>query len=165
MSFEWTTAHTAILTDLCAEGLSAREIAVRLGGDVTRNSVIGRVHRLGLQLEKKPGGHRVKLEAKPEKKKRVSRKSWVESESGPKPITIPETSMIGLRTPMIEASFHVCRYPLWEADGAPDYPVCGLPGHPWCEHHRAVVFGRGTQMERSAVRTAESVAKTEGVAA
>lgn len=43
----WTEDRVEMLTKLWAEGLSASQIALRLG-DVTRNAVIGKVHRLGL---------------------------------------------------------------------------------------------------------------------
>ncbi|MEL6967098.1 MAG: GcrA family cell cycle regulator [Pseudomonadota bacterium] len=43
----WTTERVERLTKLWAEGLSASQIAADLGG-VTRNAVIGKVHRLGL---------------------------------------------------------------------------------------------------------------------
>lgn len=43
----WTDERVEILKKLWAEGLSASQIAGRLGG-VTRNAVIGKVHRLGL---------------------------------------------------------------------------------------------------------------------
>ena len=43
----WTDERIEVLTKLWAEGLSASQIAGRLGG-VTRNAVIGKVHRLGL---------------------------------------------------------------------------------------------------------------------
>lgn len=43
----WTDERVEILTKLWAEGLSASQIAGQLGG-VTRNAVIGKVHRLGL---------------------------------------------------------------------------------------------------------------------
>ncbi len=43
----WTDERVEILKKLWAEGLSARQIADQLGG-VTRNAVIGKVHRLGL---------------------------------------------------------------------------------------------------------------------
>ena len=41
------------LKNLWSEGLSASQIAKRLG-DVTRNAVIGKVHRLGLEARLKP---------------------------------------------------------------------------------------------------------------
>ena len=43
----WTDDRVEILTKLWGEGLSASQIARELG-DVTRNAVIGKVHRLGL---------------------------------------------------------------------------------------------------------------------
>ena len=43
----WTDERVARLSKLWAEGLSASQIATDLGG-VTRNAVIGKVHRLGL---------------------------------------------------------------------------------------------------------------------
>src|SRR5215472_13150949 len=43
----WTDERVATLKKLWLEGLSASQIAKQLGG-VTRNAVIGKVHRLGL---------------------------------------------------------------------------------------------------------------------
>jgi len=43
----WTDERVELLKKLWADGLSASQIAGRLGG-VTRNAVIGKVHRLGL---------------------------------------------------------------------------------------------------------------------
>lgn len=43
----WNDERVELLKKLWAEGLSATQIASRLGG-VTRNAVIGKVHRLGL---------------------------------------------------------------------------------------------------------------------
>ena len=43
----WTEERVDVLKKLWAEGLSASQIAARLGG-ITRNAVIGKVHRLGL---------------------------------------------------------------------------------------------------------------------
>lgn len=43
----WSEARVELLKKLWAEGLSASQIAAEMGG-VTRNAVIGKVHRLGL---------------------------------------------------------------------------------------------------------------------
>src|SRR4051794_6082171 len=43
----WTDERVELLKKLWSDGLSASQIAGRLGG-VTRNAVIGKVHRLGL---------------------------------------------------------------------------------------------------------------------
>ena len=54
----WTDERVQQLKDLWAQGLSASEIADILG-DITRNAVIGKAHRLGLSgrpspIKKKP---------------------------------------------------------------------------------------------------------------
>ncbi|WP_068318224.1 GcrA family cell cycle regulator [Polycladidibacter hongkongensis] len=51
----WTAERVELLTKLWAEGLSASQIASELG-NVTRNAVIGKVHRLGLSGRAKSGG-------------------------------------------------------------------------------------------------------------
>ena len=48
----WTDERVALLKQLWTEGLSASQIADRLGG-VTRNAVIGKVHRLKLESRAK----------------------------------------------------------------------------------------------------------------
>ncbi|MEO0498326.1 MAG: GcrA family cell cycle regulator [Pseudomonadota bacterium] len=46
-SVSWTDDRVELLKKLWLEGLSASQIAAQLGG-VTRNAVIGKVHRLGM---------------------------------------------------------------------------------------------------------------------
>ena len=48
MPYEWTPERTHRLKSLWREGVSAREIASKIGGDLTRNAVIGKANRLGL---------------------------------------------------------------------------------------------------------------------
>ena len=48
MTAGWTEDRVGALTKLWLEGQSASQIAKQLGGGVTRNAVIGKVHRLGL---------------------------------------------------------------------------------------------------------------------
>ncbi|MFN3615775.1 MAG: GcrA family cell cycle regulator, partial [Rubrimonas sp.] len=50
----WTDDRVEKLQQMWAEGQSAAQIAKALGG-VTRNAVIGKVHRLGLS-NRAPGG-------------------------------------------------------------------------------------------------------------
>ncbi len=60
----WTAERVELLTKLWADGLSASQIAGELG-DVTRNAVIGKVHRLGLSGRAKPGGGTTKTRKAP----------------------------------------------------------------------------------------------------
>ncbi len=50
---EWTEEAVATLKRFWADGRTAREIGERLGG-ISRNSVIGKAHRLGLSNKAKP---------------------------------------------------------------------------------------------------------------
>ena len=48
MPYEWTPERTNRLKILWREGVSSRDIAYKIGGDLTRNAVIGKANRLGL---------------------------------------------------------------------------------------------------------------------
>lgn len=50
----WTEERVELLKKLWMEGLSASQIAAELGEGVTRNAVIGKVHRLKLSARAKP---------------------------------------------------------------------------------------------------------------
>ena len=55
MSFEWTDARIAQLTEAWTSGLAASDVADRMGGGLTRSAIIGKANRLGLKQ-----GHKVK---------------------------------------------------------------------------------------------------------
>ena len=47
VSMSWTDERVELLKQLWLDGKSASQISSILGGGVTRNAVIGKVHRLG----------------------------------------------------------------------------------------------------------------------
>jgi GcrA cell cycle regulator len=51
-NMDWTTERINTLTKLWGGGLSTREIGLRLS--VTKNAVVGKVHRLGLSKRQSP---------------------------------------------------------------------------------------------------------------
>ena len=59
----WTDERVEILKKMWGEGQSASQIAKELGG-VTRNAVIGKVHRLGLS-NRATGGAKTAAKDKP----------------------------------------------------------------------------------------------------
>ncbi|HBQ36437.1 MAG TPA: GcrA cell cycle regulator [Rhodobacteraceae bacterium] len=67
----WTDDRVATLTKMWGEGQSASQIAKELGG-VTRNAVIGKVHRLGLS-NRATGGAKTGAKAKPAAKPATAR--------------------------------------------------------------------------------------------
>src|SRR3954452_15548324 len=52
----WTKERIELLTKLWTEGLSASQTAAELGGDLSRNAVLGKAHRLGLAQSGGKGG-------------------------------------------------------------------------------------------------------------
>ena len=68
----WTDERVEILKKLWGEGQSASQIAKELGG-VTRNAVIGKVHRLG--LSNRATSSSSKSDAKPNKKQGIAIKA------------------------------------------------------------------------------------------
>lgn len=78
----WTREREQILKDLWKKGHSASEIARELGG-ITRNAVIGKISRMGLEAKMegrpKPGANRP--QAPPKEEERSSeRNSWTHEE-------------------------------------------------------------------------------------
>lgn len=161
----WTEDRVAVLTKLWAEGLSASQIAAQLGG-VTRNAVIGKVHRLGLSGRAKPSRPtarrvnktpkaRVKTAAVPKKPKpaKVAVKPVVQAPPAPpleaKPLPNGEFATI------LTIRDHMCKWPIGDPT-ASDFRFCGRKikaGEPYCEAHCSVAYQpsrrRGGSQQRS----------------
>lgn len=130
-SVTWTDDRIETLKSLWAEGLSASQIAARLGG-VTRNAVIGKAHRLGLKSRPSP----VKAEA-PKPAKRAA----------PKPPQ-PKVETDERRVTLLDLTERMCKWPIGHP-GDPDFHFCGKPseaGLPYCAPHCLEAFQ--TQLPR-----------------
>ena len=101
----WTDERVEMLKKMWSDGQSASQIAKELGG-VTRNAVIGKVHRLGLS-NRTAGAAPAKPEpkAKPASKPEPKAKSAPKTEAArPAPSAAPETkSAIPARRQIIPA--------------------------------------------------------------
>ncbi|WP_147114838.1 GcrA family cell cycle regulator [Tateyamaria sp. syn59] len=90
----WTDERVELLKKMWGEGQSASQIAKELGG-VTRNAVIGKVHRLGLSNRAGSGGSATtaKADAKPKAapKAKAEPRPQPKTEPAVKPVTAPET--------------------------------------------------------------------------
>lgn len=82
----WTDDRVELLKKMWGEGQSASQIAKELGG-VTRNAVIGKVHRLG--LSNRATGSTSKAEAKPASKAEAKPAAAPKPEPRPTPKTEP----------------------------------------------------------------------------
>lgn len=132
----------ARLAELVAEKLSARAIGEQLG--VSRCAVIGRTHRLGLQLLMpshhggNPNPHR-RRKRKPEPA--VPVRAAPKLQPAPKPSKRESSPYLGPRLRLHELRSRQCRYAV---DDVSPYWFCSAPtpkGSSWCATHMAVVFG------------------------
>lgn len=153
----WTEERVELLKRLWAEGLSASQIAGRLGG-VTRNAVIGKVHRLGLSgrattSRVKPTRPRRRVLQRPEQPHRVilpthgntALKPMLEPSVEPEFVPAPVEELVippAERATILTLKEHMCRWPI----GDPvenDFHFCGrrsAAGLPYCEHHARVAY-------------------------
>lgn len=156
----WTDERVELLKKLWLDGQSASQIAKQLGGGVTRNAVIGKVHRLGLAGRAAPS-RPIKRPAAPAARPRPA----VAAPSAPRmvvvapaPAATPPVSravavagergsvgVLGLETRM-------CRWPIGDPTDA-DFGFCGkpaAPGMPYCEEHAKIAYQPQLQKKKVA---------------
>src|SRR5690606_10360477 len=83
----WTDERVELLKRLWADGLSASQIAGELGG-VTRNAVIGKVHRLSLSGRAKPAAG-----AQQRQRQKVATAGGGAPRPAPRPMTAGNTAL------------------------------------------------------------------------
>jgi len=146
--FVWSDERVQQLRKLYDAGLSCSEIAAELGGNVSRNAVIGKLHRIGLKRGPMPGRKRGSTFTAPRERVAKPRpvvviaprfkpappaKPWVDA-----PAVVPG-QVLATRIPLLETHKHHCRWPA--ADDGSARMVCGaqsLPDLPYCAHHMRV---------------------------
>ena len=100
----WTDERVELLKKLWTDGLSASQIATELGG-VTRNAVIGKVHRLSLSGRAKPAAAPVARARKPAATTSNGRQMPAASRPQPtmqRPLVAGNTALKPLVQPMAE---------------------------------------------------------------
>ncbi len=140
MAIDWTPDRVKTLMALWAEGISTLEIGRRLG--VTKNSVVGKVHRLGLPKRQSPinSTPRTPRVSKPAEPVRLK----------PQPIPI-SADMVKME----ELTSGMCNWPEGEP-GSEDFRFCGQPsleGKPYCAGHCARAYVKSTR-DRGQARVA-----------
>jgi GcrA cell cycle regulator len=152
----WTKERKELVTKLWADGLSASQIAYRVGG-VTRNAVIGVIHRMGLpgrattlrlkshRPRRRKVGARLAPRPIPAWKAQLRAEPYIVR---PEPVIPPEE-----RKPILvrkDGRLHAndaltnkcCRYPVGDPQD-PDFGFCGRPkedGISYCLDHARIAF-------------------------
>ena len=161
---DWTPERTKILIALWEEGLPTSEIGRRL--DVTKNSVVGKVHRLGLKKRASPiraqGSKAAKAPAKAKETAAAKPKAAAKTVAStapapaakaapaapaPKPISAPVKAAAPVRDKsevirLDTLNNSMCSWPEGEP-GTPEFHFCGEPAlsdKPYCAPHCARAY-------------------------
>ncbi len=159
----WTEERVEILKKLWAEGLSASQIANQLG-EVSRNAVIGKVHRLGLarrapssrsQITLPRKARRMPGNSKSARQKFASREKNtqkvldgqhppISSKKAPVQLRVIEELVIpkAERKSIETLTACSCRWPIGDPE-SDDFHFCGrnrLENKPYCEFHAAIAY-------------------------
>jgi len=155
----WTDERVELLRQLWLDGRSASQISTQLGHGVTRNAVIGKVHRLGLAGRAKAptsAASPPRVAASPRMSPRPASSSARTAVRGAtalalasepaldtRPVFQEEDVVIpmSLRVSIIDLKEAMCRWPLGDPTSA-DFRYCGSPAAngPYCAHHGKLAY-------------------------
>ena len=162
----WTDERVELLKKLWQDGLSASQIAKQLGG-VTRNAVIGKVHRLGLwgrappskpqrTVFKAPRPQRP-VAAAPSAPRRIA-EPVAAAPSSPSPVRYVDEAP-GTAT-VLTLGAHMCKWPIGDPS-LDSFTFCGRrseEGGPYCHEHAVVAYQPvQTKKKSGAVELARSL--------
>ena len=154
----WTDERVELLKKLWQDGLSASQIAKQLGG-VTRNAVIGKVHRLGLSGRAAP--------SKPARPVFKAPRPQRTAAPAPAPRRMVEHTSIAVSVPtppvpmrymdetpgsatVLTLGAHMCKWPIGDpsTDG---FTFCGRrqSDGPYCVEHARVAYQPAQAKKRS----------------
>lgn len=153
----WNDRRVELLKTLWADDRSCSEIAGVLGGGLTRNAVIGKVHRLGLsgrprtpsspakRRVRKPRGERRMVQRIANHGTRFDVTEVMEGEPLPEEtgLDIP----LAQRCTLLDLDSNKCKWPIGDP-ATPEFFFCGgkAAGEgPYCGYHSRVAYqgGRG----------------------
>jgi GcrA cell cycle regulator len=138
MPSSWTDDRVDHLTTLWRAGLSASAIARALGG-ITRNAVIGKVHRLGLSGRARPASPDSRRAGAPAPKERAAGRQRAAA-LRPWPVVAEPAPVEGL-TDTASVGPHACRWPIGDPK-APGFALCGRRAvrGAYCAPHGALAY-------------------------
>jgi len=151
MTAGWTEDRVGALKKLWLEGQSASQIAKQLGGGVTRNAVIGKVHRLGLSGRAAPSQPaRVATTLRPAR----TRTTPPVQPSAPRrieavqprpvaPVPVPVERAVELEgtATVMTLGAHMCKWPIGDPSSR-EFSFCGRRASEgvYCGEHARVAY-------------------------
>jgi GcrA cell cycle regulator len=165
----WNDERVELLKKLWNDGLSASQIAGELGG-VTRNAVIGKVHRLGLSgrakapsqasqpRQRKPAAATVRPAARSVSSPQIrgnvalAAQPMMEAYAETQPVLREDVVVpMSRRVQIMELREAMCKWPLGDPMHA-DFVYCGADctfGTPYCTHHSAIAYQPALERRRA----------------
>ncbi|HYF22638.1 MAG TPA: GcrA family cell cycle regulator [Caulobacteraceae bacterium] len=139
----WTDERVATLKKLWLEGLSASQIAKQLGG-VTRNAVIGKVHRLGLSGRAAPSQPSRPVYRPQRPRPAVAAQPAPRRvEPAPRPSAPPPSPVLDLpgTANVLTLGAHMCKWPIGDPS-SDEFSFCGRRAgdSPYCVEHARVAY-------------------------
>lgn len=159
---QWTDEMVETLRKMWAEGKTASQVSRALGGRVSRNAVVGKVHRLGMCFTRSVGVNRVRGATHPARKKHKPKPMMAAAPGVPSPVAkvfaaepfVPAGPELVIpadeRKTVATLEANDCRWPIGDPQQA-DFHFCGktkVAGLPYCEFHARRAF-QPPQVSRS----------------
>lgn len=171
----WSQEDINILVKLWLDGKSASSIADTIG-NVSRNAVIGKIHRLGIAnrdviieegLDKKIIVSKSRKSSKNMKnllfkKDTIALKKDVEKIKIRKDFKLKKSSKNNALFSVLELTDKTCKWPIGHPDDA-EFHFCGnltKEGSPYCDHHSRIAYTHQTPIkEKNLTEPEEDKAK------
>jgi GcrA cell cycle regulator len=160
----WTDERVDLLRKLWSDGLSASQVAAELGPGITRNAVIGKIHRLGLaERAKTASAPRPRAAKAATRQVAATAPAVVAPRAGghavhgnvalayaPQVVVVaratPEEEVVipmSERVTLMELRESMCRWPMGDPT-TPEFRFCGgkspIGGGPYCSHHSRIAY-------------------------
>lgn len=142
MTDVWTSERIEKLRKMYADGDTFSEIAAALGGGISRNSAIGKAHRLGLNGNKYISRPKVAREKRPSAQgvgaavQKINMAKAAPPKIKPEPFVIQCAEVEPLGIGLMDLTDKTCRYP--SGDGVITFCGHQVRSGPYCPAHRRI---------------------------
>jgi GcrA cell cycle regulator len=143
----WTPERVEQLQSFVVAGLSCSQIAAQIG--VTRNAVIGKIHRLGLSPVRPPGAMARSCpphprDPRPPSPRRRLRLLWSDGAVTPEVEGVPAAVESAEPCSLLDLAQGKCRWPVSDTGGrTADFVFCGnavIEGLSYCAGHARIAY-------------------------
>lgn len=140
----WTEKMVDDLRQMWIEGLTANEIAKKLG--VSKNSIVGKVHRLCLTARPSPIKKKEELANEAEVVDVGNVIQTEKSEKVKETVSVQKNTENG-KIKLVDLGNHTCRWPIGDPRDE-DFAFCGRrvrAGQTYCDEHAMMAYVKATK--------------------